>query len=117
VDTAEFAKWKAFQARSDARYVALALPRMLMRGPYEGGHADKDFRHAEWIDGDHDRLLWGNAAWALAGRLLDSYQKTGWFADIRGPNGGVVDGLAVHLEPDEPAAKQFGPTEVALSIR
>src|SRR3954469_21531671 len=34
MDTTEFAKWKGFRQSEDARYVALALPRILIREPY-----------------------------------------------------------------------------------
>ena len=38
MDTTEYAKWKGFRATEDSRYVALTLPRILIREPYGSGH-------------------------------------------------------------------------------
>ncbi len=66
-DTTEYAKWKSFRTSEDSRYLALTLPHILMRDPY--GKASRpvdEFDYEENVDGtDHNKYLWGNAAWGL----------------------------------------------------
>jgi type VI secretion system protein ImpC len=98
-DTTEYAKWKAFRDSEDSRYVALTLPRMLLRDPYGSeGVPVESFNYEEGVTGgDHGNYLWGNAAWALAGRVSQAFSKYGWCATIRGvESGGLVEGLPVH---------------------
>ncbi len=98
-DTTEYAKWKAFRSSDDARYVALALPRMLLRDPYGSETVPIEaFNYEEGVTGnDHDDYLWGNAAWALGARVSQAFAKHGWCATIRGvESGGLVEGLPVH---------------------
>lgn len=98
-DTTEYAKWKAFRDSDDSRYVALTLPRMLLREPYGPDTVPVEaFDYRERVNGtEHDRYLWGNSAWALATRVTQSFAKYGWCATIRGvESGGLVEGLPVH---------------------
>ena len=98
-DTTEYAKWKGFRSSDDSRYVALTLPHILMRDPYGKKTRPVDeFDYEEGVDGsDHSKYLWGNAAWALAARITDSFAQYNWCATIRGvEGGGKVEGLTVH---------------------
>lgn len=98
-DTTEYAKWKAFRDSEDSRYVALALPRMLLREPYGSNTVPVEaFNYEEEVDGtDHGQYLWGNAAWALGARVTQAFSMYGWCATIRGvESGGLVEGLPVH---------------------
>jgi type VI secretion system protein ImpC len=120
-DSTEYARWKGFRASEDSRYVALALPHILMREPYgkENRRID-EFDFEEGVDGrDHSKYLWGNAAFALAGRLTESFSKYGWCASIRGvEGGGLVEGLATHnFRTDEGDLALKCPTEVAITDR
>ena len=120
-DSTEYAKWKGFRQSDDSRYVALALPHILMRVPY--GKENKQieaFDYEEGVDGsDHSKYLWGNAAYALAARLTNSFAKYGWCAAIRGvEGGGLVDGLPVHnFRTDDGDVALKCPTEVAITDR
>jgi type VI secretion system protein ImpC len=58
---------------------------------------------------DHSKLLWGNAAYALAVRVAEAFRVYGWCAAIRGVEGG---GLVTDL----PCVMQR-PTEVAVTER
>lgn len=94
-----FAKWKAFRQTEDSRYVALTLPRVLIREPYGSDTVPVEaFAFEEGVDGnDHSRYLWANASWALAARVTNSFALYGWCATIRGvESGGLVDSLPVH---------------------
>src|SRR5215203_3886804 len=74
-DTTEYAKWKAFRASEDSRYVALTLPRILMREPFGKDTVPVEaFGYEEHVDGtDHNKYLWGNAAWALGARVTNAF--------------------------------------------
>src|SRR5690606_32038816 len=98
-DTTEYAKWKAFRDSDDSRYVALTLPRMLLREPFGPDTVPVEaFNYRERVDGtEHGRYLWGNSAWALGTRVTQSFAKHGWCATICGvESGGLVEGLPVH---------------------
>jgi type VI secretion system protein ImpC len=99
MDTTEFAKWKGFRQSEDARYVAMALPRILIREPYGQATVPVEaFNYEEGVDGtDHSKYAWAGAAWALAARVNAAFAAYGWCATIRGvESGGLVDGLPVH---------------------
>jgi type VI secretion system protein ImpC len=98
-DSAEYAKWKSFRQSEDSRYVGLCLPHILMRLPYGKNGASVDgFNYEEGVDGsDHNKYLWGNAAWSLGARLTAAFAMYGWCAAIRGvEGGGLVEGLPTH---------------------
>lgn len=117
----EYAKWKSFRESEDSRYVALALPHVLMRLPY--GRASvpvESFAYEEEVDGtDHSKYLWGNAAYALGTRLTDAFAKYHWCAAIRGvEGGGLVQGLPVHtFRTDEGDVALKCPAEIAITDR
>ena len=120
-DTTECAKWRTFRQSRDSRYVALVVPRMLMRLPY--GRASSpvgDFEFEEQVDGtDHTRYLWANSAFGLAARLTSAFATYGWTAAIRGvEGGGVVSDLPVHVfRTDSGDTAVKCPTEVAITDR
>ena len=117
----EYAKWKAFRESEDSRYVALALPHVLMRLPYgQANVPTESFNFEEDVDGvDHAKYLWGNAAYALGSRLTDAFSKYRWCAAIRGvEGGGLVQGLPVHtFKTDEGDVALKCPTEIAITDR
>jgi len=120
-DSTEYAKWKSFRQSEDSRYVALALPHILMRLPY--GKETKQieaFDYEESVDGtDHSKYLWSNAAYALSARLTNAFAKYGWCAAIRGvEGGGLVEGLPSHtFQTDDGDIALKCPTEVAVTDR
>ncbi|HIJ88268.1 MAG TPA: type VI secretion system contractile sheath large subunit [Desulfuromonadales bacterium] len=117
----EYAKWKSFRDSEDSRYVALALPHILMRLPYGQANVPvESFNYEEDVDGtDHGKYLWGNAAYALGSRLTDAFAKYHWCAAIRGvEGGGLVQGLPVHtFKTDEGDVALKCPTEIAITDR
>jgi len=120
-DNTEYARWKGFRATDDSRYVALAMPHVLMREPYgKEGRQIEEFAYEEAVDGrDHSKYLWGNAAYSLAARLTNSFARYGWCAAIRGvEGGGLVDSLATHnFRTDGGDIALKCPTEVAITDR
>jgi type VI secretion system protein ImpC len=117
----EYAKWKSFRDSEDSRYVALALPHILMRLPYGKETVPvESFDFEEEVDGtDHGKYLWGNAAYAVGSRLTDAFSKYRWCAAIRGvEGGGLVEGLPVHtFKTDEGDVALKCPTEIAITDR
>lgn len=120
-ETPDYAKWKSFRESDDSRYVGLALPRVLMRLPYGPDTVPVEtFNFKEDVDGtDHSKYLWGNAAYAMATRLTDSFAKYGWCATIRGvEGGGKVEGLPTHtFSTDDGEIAMKCPTEIAITDR
>jgi len=120
-DSSEFAKWKAFRATEDSRYVALTLPRILLREPFGSETVPVEtFQFEEETTGtDHNRYLWGNAAWALGARVNQAFAAYGWCACIRGvESGGLVEELPVHnFKTDSGDVAMNGPTEVSITDR
>src|SRR5271169_3012526 len=73
-DTTEYAKWKGFRQSDDSRYVGLCVPHVLMRLPYGRDTVPVDaFNYEEGVDGtDHNKYLWGNAAYAMGARMTSA---------------------------------------------
>lgn len=135
-ESTELEPWRAFRGSEDSRYVALVLPRMLLRLPYHPVNNPVDgIAYAENVFEEdihdpkirarkprtpvHERYLWGSAAWAMAARLTDAFAKYQWCAAIRGvEGGGVVDGLPVHVFDTQDGDKSLKcPTEVSITDR
>lgn len=120
-DSSEYAKWKSFRQSEDARYMGLCLPHVLMRLPYgKNGIQIDGFNYEEGVDGtDHDKYLWGNAAYALGARLTQAFAQYGWCAAIRGvEGGGLVEGLPTHtFTTDSGDVALKCPTEAPVTDR
>src|SRR5436190_13259683 len=119
-NTTDYAKWKTFRESEDSRYVALAAPRMLLREPYGSQTVPIEaFQYEEQVTGDHNKYLWGNAAWALGVRITNAFATYGWCATIRGvESGGLVEGLPVHsFKTDEGDVAMKCPTESPITDR
>ena len=120
-ESLELIKWRSFRDSEDSRYVALALPRVLLRLPYgpettpvEGLNFEED------VDGrDHSKYLWGNAAYILGQRITNAFALYSWTAAIRGvEGGGKVEGLPTHtFSTDEGDIALKCPTEIAITDR
>jgi type VI secretion system protein ImpC len=116
-----YIRWRMFREREDSRYVGLALPHILLREPYGSDSITVDsFRYEEKVDGtDHSKYLWGNAAYALAARITDSFSRHQWCVTIRGvEGGGLVEGLPLHtFDTEDGEAGLKCPTEIAIPYR
>lgn len=137
-----WSNWNAFRDTEDSRYVTLVLPHMLLRQPYDYRLADvKGFKFVEDITDStstpldatinnpgepqtairptNKKFLWGNAAYALTGRITNAFALYRWTAAIRGEEGGgLVDGLPLYIYPSELGAPvALCPTEVSITDR
>jgi type VI secretion system protein ImpC len=117
----EYAAWNSFRDSEDSRYVGLTLPRVLARLPYgeQTGRHVTAFAFEESTEGDRaENYLWMNAAWAYAARVAAAFADSGWLAQVRGVQGGRIEGLPVHaFTTDEGDTVLRGPTEVAVTDR
>lgn len=119
-DATDYAAWRSFRASDDARYMALTMPRFLGRPTY-GAKSDpvEEFDFEEETDGDHDKHLWVNAAYAMGTRITEAFGSYGWCTRIRGvESGGTVEGLPTAMFPtDDGGVDMKCPTEIAISDR
>jgi type VI secretion system protein ImpC len=114
----QYAKWQSFRESEDSRYVALTMPRFLLRLPYGPNSSPvKAFNYEETAQA-HDDYLWGNTAFAFASRLTDSFAKYRWCPNIIGPqSGGAVEDLPLHQFESMGGIETKIPTEVLISDR
>ncbi len=115
----QYTKWRSFRESEDSRYVSLALPRFLLRLPYGPETLPvKTFNYKEDVSASHEQYTWGNAAFAFASRLTDSFAQYRWCANIIGPmGGGAVEDLPLHQYESMGAVQTKIPTEVLISER
>jgi len=115
----QYTKWQAFRESEDARYVGLTLPRFLLRLPFGNNTVPvKAFNYEEDVIGKHDAYCWGNAAFALATRIADSFAKFRWCPNIIGPQaGGAVENLPLHQYEAMGEIQTKIPTEILLTER
>lgn len=128
-ETPQYIRWKAFRDSEDSRYVALCLPRFLLRAPYERHHVlsftynEKTIKKADY--------LWGWASFAFSTRVAESFARYRWSPNIVGPTaGGAVTGLPMlsfrsmrriyDIDPDPKKRRGIEermPTEIQLTER
>ena len=115
----QYAKWQAFRESEDARYLGLVMPRFLLRLPQGNNTVPaKSFQYEEDVVGQHQKYLWGNATYALATRIADSFAKFRWCPNIIGPQaGGTVEDLPLHQYEAMGETQSKVPTEVMISER
>lgn len=88
----EYTGWRALRETEDSRYVAITLPRILMRAPYAHDLERRDgFPFTERCR-EHEDYLWGNACFALGSVAIRAFAEWGWLADIRGTKRGKETG-------------------------
>jgi type VI secretion system protein ImpC len=116
-DGPQYAKWRSFRETEDARNVGLALPSVMLRPTYGENLAVRSFDYSETIVEDSN-YLWGNAAFAYATRLTESFAKYRWCPNIIGPqSGGEVSDLPIDLVDVNGEQVIVGPTETPISDR
>jgi type VI secretion system protein ImpC len=113
----QYTKYSAFRDTEDARYVGLILPRFLLRLPYGASTAPvRAFSYEEDVTTDHERYLWGNASFAFATRLAESFARYRWLLNITGPSsGGTVDRLILHEYDAMGHLQTKIPTEIMIT--
>lgn len=83
-----FAAWHALRAEDDARYLALCLPRFLLRPPHDPDHdPTAPLRYRETVR-THADLLWGPASVLVALRAAESFAEQRWCVGLVGTRTG-----------------------------
>jgi len=115
----QYARWHGFRESEDARYIALCMPRFLLRVPYgEKTIPVRSFNFSEDVVDHHERYLWGYASNALLTRIADSFARFRWGPNIIGPqSGGSVEALPLHQYEAMGEIQTKIPTEVLLTER
>jgi type VI secretion system protein ImpC len=78
--------WRAFKKSDAARYVGLTLPSFLLRTAYD--YQRDPIRLLNYQESPIS--LWGNAAYAFASCMLNSFIKYRWYMDVVSEEGGGV---------------------------
>ncbi|PKH01797.1 type VI secretion system contractile sheath large subunit [Psychromonas sp. MB-3u-54] len=113
----QYLNWRNFRSSDDARNVGLTLPRFMLRRTYGENIPVSAFNYKESIN-NKSEYLWGNAAFAYATRLNNSFAKYRWCPNIIGPqSGGEVADLPIDIVNDSGTDKVFGPVELKVSDR
>jgi type VI secretion system protein ImpC len=115
----QYIKWQSFRESEDARNLSLTLPHFLLRLPYgQDTQPVKSFNYSEDVTTGNDSFLWGNAAFAFATRIMDSFAKYRWCANIIGPQGGgAVEDLPMYQYEAMGELQTKIPTEILVSER
>lgn len=115
----QYAKWQSFRESEDSRNVGLTLPHFLLRAPYDPDNQPvKSFTYKEEASSGNNAYLWGNASFAFATRVADSFAKYRIASNIIGPQGGgSVENLPVHNYEAMGELQTKIPTEILISER
>jgi type VI secretion system protein ImpC len=115
----QYIKWQSFRESEDARNIGLVIPHFLLRLPYgPDSQPVKSFVYKEELSEGNQNFLWGNAAFAFASRVNDSFAKYRWCANIIGPQGGgAVEDLPVYQYEAMGDLQTKIPTEILISER
>lgn len=114
---AQYAKWRSLREASDSRYLGLTLPNFMLRPTYGEDILVRSFNYNEKVN-NKSEYLWGNAAYAYASRLVDSFAEFRWCPNIIGPqSGGAVEDLAIDVVSTDGSQEIKGPVEVVVSDR
>jgi len=118
-DSPQHTAWRGLREREESRYIALTLPRFLLREPYTTeNNPINEFSYNEFIGGKQGNYLWGSAAYLLAGRIIDSFSKYRWCPNIVGPlGGGTIEDLPSHYFTRYGDWQVRIPVEVLISDR
>ncbi|MCW8128145.1 type VI secretion system contractile sheath large subunit [Microbulbifer halophilus] len=113
----QYIRWNALRDMEDSRFIAVTLPQILMRQPYNTDFSSyRGLRFAEDIAGrDSQKYLWGNACFALGTVLIREFSEVGWFSHIRGVARDHVGGGLVSQLPSVPYRPDSSPQQVRMS--
>jgi type VI secretion system ImpC/EvpB family protein len=98
----EFARWRSLSTREEMRFIAIVLPRILARPPWEDDPGRPDgFRYAEYVPERASRV-WMTAGYAFAAVAARAFTDFAWPASVRGSETDFVGGGLVNNLPIEP---------------
>lgn len=92
INSPKYIKWRSFQKELDSAYIGLALPRIKLREAYNlaaGSLGAIPF--TESVGNNVNHSLYGNASFAFANCLINSFAKYSVCTDLTGQIGGAVN--------------------------
>ncbi|MCP3927356.1 MAG: type VI secretion system contractile sheath large subunit [Desulfobacterales bacterium] len=90
----QYQKWRSFRSTDNSKYIGLTLPGFKLRSEYDYRFDNiKSFNYKE-----SGFNLWGNASYAFASCLLNSFVLNRWCLNITGPEWGKVTDLFCHRD-------------------
>lgn len=102
--SADHLRWRSLAGRADMRFVAVTLPRLLARPPWEDDPSRADgFRYREHAP-DAGSRVWMSAGYAFAACAVRAFAENNWPADVRGVEIDRVGGGLITSLPAEPFA-------------
>ncbi|WP_299439379.1 type VI secretion system contractile sheath large subunit [uncultured Rhodospira sp.] len=118
----EFDRWRGLRKADDSRFLAIALPTVLIRDRHDDdGSGRQPFRYAEDVSApDASAWLWASSVYAFGRVAVRAFIDCRWFANIRGARrdeagGGLVEDLpAPDFGTDRPGVATRGPVAVAM---
>jgi type VI secretion system protein ImpD/type VI secretion system protein ImpC len=105
---AEYQRWKRLSVLDDSRFLAVTLPRLLMRLPWvENPGQNRGFRYQERMHDSTGRVTC-TAGYLVAACVIRAFDAFSWPADIRGYDidrlgGGVIENLPEPWFSTDPA--------------
>ena len=95
--SSERKRWIELRSYSEAAWIALALPRLLLRMPYGKKTSQLESFDFEEMPArpEHETYLWGNPSLALASMLAQSFSQEGWA--MRPGEISEMGGLPLHM--------------------
>jgi type VI secretion system protein ImpC len=109
--------WDRLRHLAEARWIGLAMPRLLLRLPY-GKKTDAaetfDFEEMPGVP-EHQEYLWGNPAFACVQVLAEAFANDGW--EMRPGGGAEIGGLPLHVYEAEGEQDVKPCAEVLLTER
>lgn len=109
--------WDELRALPETAWVALALPRLMLRLPY-GPKTDPidafPFEELQSVP-DHEAYAWGNGALACALVLVGAFEEGGW--DLEPETAAEIHGLPSHVFEAGLETRVTPPSEVVLTLR
>ncbi len=118
----EYHRFNAFRELTDARFVGIVCPRVLLRAPYRGRVlGDCGFAFTEAVADEGQAQVWGVGSLALAQICIRAFNDYRWLAAVRGTvedtlAGGVLTDLAAaDFETDAPGVMVKFPLEVNVT--
>jgi type VI secretion system protein ImpC len=109
--------WEELRALPEAAWVALALPRLMLRRPYGAKTEPIDAFPFEEIPAapDDEAYVWGNAGLACALVLTAAFEEGRW--DLKPETAAEIQGLPAHVFKDGLETRVTPPSEVVLTVR
>jgi type VI secretion system protein ImpC len=110
-------RWIALRRSPAARWLGLAMPRVLLRLPY-GAKTEtlEGFSFEEFaLTTDHEAYLWGNPALACAQVIARTWLDEGQGASIEGPH--EIDDLPAHVRDHDGERHLQACAEFVLPVR